>query len=181
MDPEAVPDLGRHVEHHGHDGRVVVAVDDEAHFTEFPAEVGGVLRELTEAIGTWRDEQIHQRLQRQSVFKGRRAATNQLGRARQNQAGHTTAVPITTTRGNRTYDVFIASARLGTRCTRRSPAPSRPPLFPGRSPLRGVASWHLPMVVPSSPMMLFMELMICCTTGGDMESAYRALCEWRRR
>lgn len=40
-----------------------------------------------------------------------------------------------------------------------------------------VTSWHLPMVVPSSPMMLFMELMICCTTGGDMESAYRALCE----
>lgn len=37
------PDFGGHVEHQGNDGGVVVAVNDEAHFAEFPAEVGGVL------------------------------------------------------------------------------------------------------------------------------------------
>lgn len=33
----------------------------------------------------------------------------------------------------------------------------------------------LPSVVPSSPMMIFIEVMICWATGGDMEVAYRAL------
>lgn len=47
------PDFGGHVEHQGHDGGVVVAVNDEAHFAEFPAEVGGVLGELPETVGTW--------------------------------------------------------------------------------------------------------------------------------
>lgn len=46
------PDFGGHVEHQGHDGGVVVAVNDEAHFAEFPAEVGGVFGELPEAVGT---------------------------------------------------------------------------------------------------------------------------------
>lgn len=45
-----LPNFGRHVEHQRHDGRVVVAVDDEAHFAEPPAEVVGVLRKLPEAI-----------------------------------------------------------------------------------------------------------------------------------
>lgn len=49
---ERLPDFGRHVEHQGHDGRVVVAVDDEAHLAEPPAEVGGVLGELSQAVGT---------------------------------------------------------------------------------------------------------------------------------
>lgn len=40
---------------------------------------------------------------------------------------------------------------------------------------------RLPSVVPSSPMMIFMEVMICWATGGDMEVAYRALWEWQRR
>ncbi len=38
-----IPNFGRHIEHHGYYGRVIVAVDDEAHVAEFPAEVGGVL------------------------------------------------------------------------------------------------------------------------------------------
>jgi hypothetical protein len=29
--------------------------------------------------------------------------------------------------------------------------------------------------VPSSPMMIFIDEMICCATGGDMEHAYTAL------
>lgn len=40
---------------------------------------------------------------------------------------------------------------------------------------------HSPSVVPSSPMMVFIEVIICWATGGDMEVAYRALCEWHRR
>lgn len=43
MDQSHTPNFGRHVEHHGYHGRVVVAVDDEAHVTEFPAKVVGVL------------------------------------------------------------------------------------------------------------------------------------------
>lgn len=54
---EHLPDLGRHVEHQGHDGRVVVAVDDEAHLAEPPAEVGGVLRELSQPVGPWNSEE----------------------------------------------------------------------------------------------------------------------------
>ena len=46
------PDFGGHVEHHGYDRRVIVAVDDEAHIVEFPPEVGSVLGKLPEAIGT---------------------------------------------------------------------------------------------------------------------------------
>lgn len=37
------PDFGGHVEHHGYYGRVAVAVDDDAHLAQFPAEVGCVL------------------------------------------------------------------------------------------------------------------------------------------
>lgn len=39
----------------------------------------------------------------------------------------------------------------------------------------------LPSVVPSSPVMIFIEVMICWATGGEMEVAYRALWEWQRR
>lgn len=44
------PYLGGHIEHHGNDGRVIVAVDDEAHFSEPPAEVGGVLCQLLQTF-----------------------------------------------------------------------------------------------------------------------------------
>lgn len=37
------PYLGGHVEHQGYDGRVVVAVDDEAHFSKPLAEIDSVL------------------------------------------------------------------------------------------------------------------------------------------
>lgn len=37
------PDFGRHVEHQGYDGGVLVAIDDKAHFMQTSAEVGGVL------------------------------------------------------------------------------------------------------------------------------------------
>lgn len=48
------PNFGWHVEHQGHNRRVVVAIEDEAHFMELSAEVGSILRELTEAISTWK-------------------------------------------------------------------------------------------------------------------------------
>lgn len=35
--------------------------------------------------------------------------------------------------------------------------------------------FHLPSVVPSSPMMIFIEVIICWATGGDIEVAYMAL------
>lgn len=44
------PYLGGHVEHHGNDGGVVVTVDDEAHFSEPTAEVGGVLCQLLQTF-----------------------------------------------------------------------------------------------------------------------------------
>ena len=34
-----------------------------------------------------------------------------------------------------------------------------------------------PLSVPSSPIIIFMEAIICITTGGDMEEAYAALWE----
>ena len=34
-----------------------------------------------------------------------------------------------------------------------------------------------PLLVPSSPMIIFMDDNICMTTGGDMKDAYAALCE----
>lgn len=36
---------------------------------------------------------------------------------------------------------------------------------------------HQPLSVPSSPMIIFIDDMICMTTGGDMKEAYVALCE----
>lgn len=53
-DGNNTPDFSRHVEHHGYNRRVIVAVDDEAHVTEFPAEVGGVLRKLSDPFNTWK-------------------------------------------------------------------------------------------------------------------------------
>lgn len=56
MEGKNTPNFGRHVEHHGYDGWVIVAVDDEAHFAEFSAEVCGVLRQLSEAVSTWKEQ-----------------------------------------------------------------------------------------------------------------------------
>lgn len=50
------PYFSRHVEHHGYNRRVIVAVDDDAHVAEFPAEVGGVLRKLSDPFNTWRTQ-----------------------------------------------------------------------------------------------------------------------------
>lgn len=47
------PYLGRHVEHHGYDGRVLVAVDGEAHFTKPLTEIDGVLRQLANPLAAW--------------------------------------------------------------------------------------------------------------------------------
>lgn len=44
MEENHIPNFCRHVEHHGYNRRVIVAIDDEAHVVEFPAEVSGVLR-----------------------------------------------------------------------------------------------------------------------------------------
>lgn len=81
-----VPDLSRHVEHQGHDGWVVVAVDDEAHLTEPPTEVGGVLRELSQAVGPWSREEeafragldnLHEHLPEQAGHKCKRPDQSQ--------------------------------------------------------------------------------------------------------
>ena len=42
--------LGGQIEHDGHDGRVPVAVDDEAHLDELVAEVDGVVLEALDAV-----------------------------------------------------------------------------------------------------------------------------------
>lgn len=39
-----IPNFGWHVEHQGHNGRVIISVEDEAHFMELSAEVGCILR-----------------------------------------------------------------------------------------------------------------------------------------
>lgn len=61
------PYLGRHVEHHGHDRRVVVAVDDEAHLSKPLAEIDCVLCQLSNAVTTWR--------WREEILKSRREMT----------------------------------------------------------------------------------------------------------
>lgn len=38
-----------------------------------------------------------------------------------------------------------------------------------------IGIWPAPSSVPSSPMIIFIEEMICCAAGGDMEEAYAAL------
>ena len=58
------PYLGRHVEHQGDDGGVVVAVDDEAVLSQLPAEVSGVLRQLSQPLGAWQPQEGVQRLKR---------------------------------------------------------------------------------------------------------------------
>lgn len=50
---ESSPYLGGHVEHHGYDGRVVVAVDDEAHFSKPLAEIDRVVCQLLHALTAW--------------------------------------------------------------------------------------------------------------------------------
>lgn len=50
--PPERPDFGGHVEHHGHHGGVVVAVEDEAHLLESPPEIRGVLSQLQHPIVT---------------------------------------------------------------------------------------------------------------------------------
>lgn len=47
------PYLGGHVEHHGDDGRVLVAVDDEAHLSKPLAEIDRVLCQLSHALTAW--------------------------------------------------------------------------------------------------------------------------------
>ena len=39
----------------------------------------------------------------------------------------------------------------------------------------GLSSIKLPSLVPSSPMIIFMEEMICCITGGAMVAEYAEL------
>jgi len=57
------PYLGGHVEHHGHDGRVLVAVDDEAHLSEPLAEVDRVPRQLLQTLeALWREETLKREL-----------------------------------------------------------------------------------------------------------------------
>ena len=47
----------------------------------------------------------------------------------------------------------------------------------GSEELRVVCEFDQPLLVPSSPMIIFMDDNICMTTGGDMKDAYAALCE----
>lgn len=49
----SVPYLGGHVEHHGYHGRVLVAVDDEAHLLEPLAEIDGVLGQLSHSVAAF--------------------------------------------------------------------------------------------------------------------------------
>lgn len=50
-----LPYLGRHVEHHGYNGRVLVAVDGEAHFTKPLTEIDGVLCQLANPLAAWEE------------------------------------------------------------------------------------------------------------------------------
>ena len=50
LEEAVLPYLCGHVQHHGNHRGVVVAVDDEAHLSQFPAEVSGVLRQLPQPV-----------------------------------------------------------------------------------------------------------------------------------
>lgn len=52
---EGLPYLGRHVEHHGYNRRVPVAVDGEAHFMEPLTEIDGVLCQLANPLAAWEE------------------------------------------------------------------------------------------------------------------------------
>ena len=39
---------------------------------------------------------------------------------------------------------------------------------------------HIPLLVPSSPMIIFIDFIICIATGGDMKDAYVALRDFPR-
>lgn len=52
------PYLCWHVEHHGYNRRLVVAVDDEAHLSKPLAEIDCVLRQLSHTVTSWRGKSI---------------------------------------------------------------------------------------------------------------------------
>lgn len=50
-----LPYLGRHVEHHGYNRRVLVAIDGKAHFTKPLTEIDGVLCQLANPLAAWEE------------------------------------------------------------------------------------------------------------------------------